>query len=187
MVKTKERKGKKTKTYTYRFVNEVPQRDGDDALNVNWSELVVTNEKDQVVYKNSFITNHLITEDNVAEIVKAGRALFQIENENNNVLKTKGYHLEHNFGHGEKHLSSVLLTLNILAFLVHTVIGMMDSRYQLVRQKLGTRKTFFDDIRALTRYHYFKSWDDLLQFMLKKLNIIPNLTSNEEIIIFDSG
>lgn len=80
-----------------------------------------------------------------------------IENENNNTLKTTGLNLEHNFGHGEKHLSSLLLTLNLLAFLFHTVMGMMDSKYQLQSQKLGTRKTFFDDIRALTRYHCFNS------------------------------
>ena len=184
-VETKERRGKKTKTYTYRFVNDVPLRDGDDALNVNWCELTVTNEKEKVVYKNSFVTNHLITEENVAEIVKAGRALLQIENENNNVLKTKGYSIEHNFGHGHKYLSSLLLTVKKLAFLFHTVMFIKDSRYQLIRQRLGTRKTFFDDIRALTRYHFFKSWADLFKFML--INIELSLKNSEEIILFDTG
>lgn len=143
-VQVKTRQGKKTRIYTYRFVNQVPLRDGDDALEVNWCELVITNEKGKKTYKNSFITNHLITKKNVAEIVKAGRARWKIENENNNVLKTKGYHLEHNFGHGKKHLSSLLLSLNLLAFLFHIILEMMDSRYQLVRHKLGPRATFFD-------------------------------------------
>ena len=123
----------------------------------------------------------MINSDNVAEIVKAGRARWKIENENNNVLKTKGYHLEHNFGHGEKHLSSLLLTLNLLAFLFHTIMEMMDSRYQLIRQRLGPRTTFFDDIRTLTRYHCFKSWDDLLQFMLRKLNFEPKIVFDSDI------
>ena len=35
----------------------------------------------------------------------------KIENENNNVLKNHGYHLEHNFGHGKAHLSNVLFTV----------------------------------------------------------------------------
>lgn len=56
------------------------------------------------------------------EIVRAGRARWKIENENNNTLKTKGYHLEHNFGHGKNHLSEALATLNILAFLFHTLL-----------------------------------------------------------------
>jgi hypothetical protein len=184
-VVTKHRIGKKTKTYTYRFVNEVPLRDGDNALKVNWCELIITNEKGKQIYKNAFITNHLITKKNVIEVAKAGRARWKIENENNNVLKTKGYHLEHNFGHGEKHLSSLLLTFNLLAFLLHTVMEMMDYRYQLIRQRLGPRSTFFNDIRALTRYHHFKSWDELLQFMLCNLELNPAFV--EDIIIFDTG
>ena len=48
---------------------------------------------------------------------------WKIENENNNTLKTKGYHLEHNFGHGKKHLAALLVTMSILAFLFHTVIS----------------------------------------------------------------
>ena len=49
-------------------------------------------------------------------------------NENNNTLKTKGYHLEHNFGHGKQYLSNLLLTLNLLAFLFHTVLEIFDQR-----------------------------------------------------------
>jgi hypothetical protein len=35
---------KKTKTYIYRFVNDVPLHDDDDALKVNWCELIIFNE-----------------------------------------------------------------------------------------------------------------------------------------------
>ena len=105
------------------------------------------------------------------EIVEAGRARWKIENENNNTLKTKGYHLEHNFGHGKEHLSSLLLTFNILAFLFHTLLEMMDDRYQMIRKELPTRKTFFDDIRALTRYICFDSWDHMLRFMMIGLEL----------------
>ena len=95
----------------------------------------------------------------------------KIENEHNNTLKTKGYHLEHNFGHGKQHLSSLLFTFNILAFLFHTVLEMMDDRYQMIRKELPTRKTFFDDIRALTRYICFDSWDHMLSFMMEGLEL----------------
>jgi len=53
----------------------------------------------EVIYQNNWITNHKITENNVEEIVKAGRSRWKIENEGNNVLKNHGYNLEHNFGH----------------------------------------------------------------------------------------
>ncbi len=87
---------------------------------------------------------------------------WKVENENNNTLKTKGYNLEHNFGHGKQHLSSLLATLNILSLLFHTLLEMLDQKYKLLRSYLPTRKTFFDDLRTLTRYLYFDSWDDLL-------------------------
>jgi hypothetical protein len=167
----KRRRGKKTETDTYRFVNQVPLREGEDALQVNWCELTTTRADGTVVYKNAFASNHAITPDTVVDIVTAGRARWKVENENNNTLKTKGYHLTHNFGHGKQHLSALLATLNLLAFLFHTVLGMSDSKYQLIRQKLPTRQTFFDDIRALTRYLCFENWDSLLIFMMRGLKI----------------
>ena len=68
------------------------------------------------------ITTPRLRTDNVAEVAQAGRGRWKIENENNNVLKTKGYHIEHNFGHGKKYLAAFLLSLNLLAFLFHTVL-----------------------------------------------------------------
>jgi len=156
---------------TYRFINQVPLRDGEDALQVNWCELTTSLPDGKIVYKNSFVTNFTISKNNVKSIVADGRARWKIENENNNVLKTKGYHLEHNFGHGKKHLSSLLLTFNLLAFLFHTTLEMMDEKYKQIRDDLPTRKTFFDDVRALTRYMCFDSWDALLMFMMEGLEL----------------
>lgn len=174
--------GKERITDTYRFVNEVPIRDGKDALMVNWCEIITTKADGTIVYQNAFATNHSITIDNVIEIVADGRARWKTENENHNILKTKGYHLEHNFGHGKKHLASVLISLNVLAFLFHTVLGFFDHRYRQVRQALGARKTFFGDVRTLTRYMYFVSMDALLDFMIQGLELderepIPRLSS----------
>lgn len=165
------RHGKKHYVDTYRFINQVPLRDTDDALLVNWCELVTTNENAKVTYRNAFVTDHLITTENIIDVVKAGRARWKIENENNNTLKTKGYNLEHNFGHGTDYLSQLLLTMNLLAFLYHTVLHFVDTAYQLIRAKLPTRKTFFDDLRALTRYMYFDNWQCLMKFMRVGLEI----------------
>jgi hypothetical protein len=165
--------GKRKEIDTYRFVNQVPLRDGEDALPINWCELVSTLEDGEIIYKNAFATNHNITPENVKEVVAAGRARWKIENENNNTLKTKGYHLEHNFGHGKTHLSSLFLTFNLLAFLFHTVLDIWDGKYKLIRENLPTRKTFFDDIRALTRYIFFKDWNAMMDFMILGLKLDP--------------
>jgi hypothetical protein len=159
--------------HTYRYANQVPLADGDDALQVNWCEVTVTDPKDRVLYHNAFITDFTVDENNVMAIVASGRARWKIENENNNTLKTKGYHLEHNFGHGQKHLSSLLAAMNILAFLFHTFLDFTDGNYRLVRASLPTRKTFFDDVRALTRYLFFSDWAGLMDFMMKGLEIGP--------------
>ena len=51
----------------------------------------------------------VVSKQNIVELVKAGRACWKIENETFNTLKNQGYHLEHNFGHGKKHLSNNFL------------------------------------------------------------------------------
>ncbi len=169
-IEIKRRKGKLRYTDTYRFANRVPLRDGEGALEVDWCELTTTRDDGKVVYKNAFATNHPITAANVADVVRDGRARWKVENENNNTLKTKGYHLTHNFGHGEQHLSSLLATFNLLAFLFHTLLDLMDARYRCIREFLP-RKRFFNDLRTLTCYLCFDSWDALLVFMIEKLEL----------------
>ena len=123
------------------------------------------------MYFNTFVADHVISDTNVIKISMAERSRWKIENENNNTVKTKGYHFEHNFGHGKKNLSAVLATLILLAFLFHTILEYFDQCYRLLREMLSTRKTFFDDIRALTRYICFDNWRQMLEFMLKGLEI----------------
>ncbi len=202
--------GKDPVVDSYRFLNGVPLREGKDALELNWCEIITRKkdsknkskskrEKEQekekekekekenknesnsnsdsnndsdgwgVIYKNAFVTDFEITKENVEKIVADGRGRWKVENENNNVLKTKGYHLEHNFGHGEKNLAALFATYNILAFLFHTILEIVDEKYEEIRQILPSRKTFFNDVRALTRYIYFDGWQALMWFMIKGL------------------
>jgi hypothetical protein len=79
-----------------------------------------------------------------------------------NTLKTKGYHLEHNFGHGQQNLSTVLATLNLLAFACHTVCQLAGQAWRAAMRAAGTRQGFFQHLRAITTYLVFPSWDHLL-------------------------
>jgi hypothetical protein len=157
----------------YRWAPGVPLTDSDDALKVNWCELTVTDSTGAVRYRNAFITDWTITADNVAGLVAAGRARWKIENEHNNVLKNRGYHLEHNFGHGKQHLSSLLATMNLLAFGLHTWLGLADESYRLIRAAVGPRQTFFQHFQALTTYVQFETWAQLMDFMMRGLEIGP--------------
>ena len=170
------RHGRVTEVSIYRFMNDVLLQDGKQARSVNWVEMTVLNAKTgEQLYYNTFITNHRLSAENVAQVAQAGRARWKIENENNNVLKTKGYHLEHNFGHGKQYLAATMLSLNLLAFLFHTVLEWSDESYALLRQVLVRRQTFFEDMRALTRYMVFASWPHLMAFMIQGLKLESRL------------
>lgn len=164
--------GKHGEIWTYDWTNGVPLRSGDDALMVNWFELTISHEDTgAILYHNAWVTNHTIREKMVAQLVKVGRSRWKIENENINILKTKGYNLEHNFGHGDHHLANVFFTLNLLAFLIHTAQHLVNTSYRLLRETLSVRRTFFNDLRALTRYMVFESWESLFEFMIDGLEL----------------
>jgi len=164
--------GRYAEIYTYRYANQLPLRGDQSALEVNWCELTITREDTgELIYQNAFATDFEITDTTVEAIVRDGRARWKVENENNNVLKTKGYHIEHNFGHGSQHLASLLLSLNLLAFLFHTVLDLVDEQYRAIRQALGRRQTFFQDLEALLRYLVFETWEDVFAFMVQGLEL----------------
>jgi len=158
----------------YRFVEHVPLRRPPEPLYVNWCELTITVEgSEDVIYRNAFATDHPVNEQTVHSLVAAGRSRWKVENEGYNVLKNRGYHLEHNYGHGQEHLSAVIVMLILLAFLCHTVLQLCDDAYQRLRAELGPRRTFFGDLRTLTRYMHFRSWDHLITFMIRGLDMAP--------------
>jgi hypothetical protein len=147
-------------------------RGDQSALEVNWCELTILREDTgELIYKNAFATAFEVPETTVEAIVRDGRARWKVENENNNVLKTKGYPIEHNFGHGNQHLASLLLSLNLLAFLFHTILDLVDEQYRAIRQALERCKSFFQDMDALLRYFIFENWDDVFTFMFEALEL----------------
>jgi hypothetical protein len=168
--------GRFTEVTLVRSINDVLLRGGADALSVNWFDITVVNATTgEPLYHNSCISHHRLTADNVMHVAQASRGRWKSDNENNNVLKTKGYHLEHNFGHGQQSLAAVMLSLNLLAFLFHTVLEWSDDKYALLRQVLARRQTFFNDIQALMRYMVFDSWDHLINFMIRGLELESRL------------
>jgi hypothetical protein len=159
------RRARQWTTHRYRWLCEVPLRGDARTITVNWLEIEIADAKGAITYRNSFITDLAVHRDNVVELAACGRARWKIENETFNVLKTKGYNLEHNFGHGKQHLASVLATLNLLAFAFHTVCDLGDRAWKAARRELVTRQSFFQTLAALTAYVVFASWQELLGAM----------------------
>jgi hypothetical protein len=166
--------GRYHERWTYRWAEHLPLRGDAKTVLVSWCELTISNEAtDKQLYHCAWATDHRLDEQRVVEVVANGRSRWKVENEGINVLKNHGYNFEHNYGHGQQHLSMVLLTLLILAFLFHSVLDLSCLIYQAVRRELAVRRTFFNDLRALTRYLYFTSWQQLLTFMYQRLDLAP--------------
>jgi hypothetical protein len=158
----KVKQGARFVTHRYRWLESVPIRDGKDAMLVNWLEIEIVDPAGKITYRNGFVTDLAVTAHNVAELAACARARWKIENESFNTLKTKGYNLEHNFGHGRKHLAAVLATMNLLAFAMHTVADLVDAAWKAARAAVGARKRFFEDLRAITTYLVFPTWASLV-------------------------
>jgi hypothetical protein len=155
--------GRQRFTYSYQWLCDVPLRDGADALAVNWLMIEIRNAAGEITHRNSFITDLPVNRDTVVELAACGRARWKIENESFNTLKTKGYNLEHNFGHGKENLSAVLATLNLLAFAFHTVAELTHDLWRRAMKEAGARVRFFSRLREITAFLVFPSWLHLLK------------------------
>jgi hypothetical protein len=101
------------------------------------------------VHEWTWVTDLTLTEKNVRQVARAGRARWRIENETFNTLKNQGYHFEHNFGHGKKHLGVVLPLLMMQAFLIDQVQQRCNKTFQQAREKAGAKSALWEAIRHL--------------------------------------
>ena len=75
----------------------------------------------------------------------------------------------------KQHLSNLLASLILLAYLFHTTLNWIDICYHTVRNLLPSRRTFFEHLRTLMQYIHFDNWEHLMNFMLNRLDgLIPD-------------
>ena len=154
----------KGRRHHYRWVNQVPLNGTRDADQVNFFEYFLSVDQ-KVTYHNSWVTDQTLSKQNIVELVKAGRARWKIENETFNTLKNQGYHLEHNFGHGQQHLSNNFFVLNVLAFFIHQILELCDTGYQYCRSKFSSRKEYWNNLRAAIHLMLFHDFEHLLRYV----------------------
>jgi hypothetical protein len=150
----------------FRFHNGVPLNESHPDELVNVLEYWEIHPNGKVQYF-SWITDFVLTSDNVYAIMRGGRARWKIENETFNTLKNQGYHLEHNYGHGEQNLSVVLALLMMLAFLVDQVQQLCCPLFQAAWQKLGTKRHLWEEIRNCFQAFQFHSMTALLTALVQ--------------------
>lgn len=159
----KIRKRSTTETFRYRWIDNVPIRDGKDAMLVNWVGFQILDAKGKVKYTMAWVTSLPVSKHNVADIVACGRARWKIENESFNVMKNHGYELAHNFGHGKQFLAMVMAAFNLLAFAWHSVLDLCEPPWQAAREAAAKRTRFFTHLVALTAYLIFPDWPTFLE------------------------
>ena len=147
--------------HQFRFMNDVPLNESNQDQLVNFVEYWETTPKKVLHF--SWVTNLEVTEENIFDIMRGGRARWRIENETFNTLKNQGYHFEHNFGHGYKNLSVVFAMLMMLAFLVDQVQQIASRLFNAVWKKLGTKRRMWDDTRSLFVGYRVDSMEEILR------------------------
>jgi len=147
--------------HQFRFVNNVPLNASRADVRVNFIEYwEIGQDKEQHF---SWVTDLRVSTRNVYKLMRGGRARWKIENETFNTLKNQGYNFEHNYGHGEQHLSVVFATLMILAFLVDQVQQLCCALFQAVWAKLGSKRLVWERMRALFYDYRLASMRELLE------------------------
>ncbi|MBT7080531.1 MAG: transposase [Chloroflexi bacterium] len=161
-----EEKDDQGRTHCYRWKNQVPLNGNPNALEVNWLEYRLINAEGKETYRNSWVTSLDVNTDTIIDLVRAGRCRWKIENECFNTLKNQGYHIEHNYGHGQQHLSLNMYLLTLLAFLFHQVSELTDGLYQACRKKAVSKRYLWERLRGIINLLVVPTWETLLDMYL---------------------
>lgn len=165
--------------HLYEWLNRVPLNGNVETVDVNYfsykkiSVDAAGNEK--IKFRNSWVTDIEVTEDNVEKLVQGGRCRWKIENECFNTLKNQGYHIEHNYGHGEKNLCFNFLLLTLISFYFHQALELSDKLFQACRTKFGSKWHMWETLRAYIKILVFDSWEQLLDFALDPPKYNPTI------------
>ncbi len=155
-----EGKTKGREEYAVGYANGLELNAANAEVAVNMLYALIKDAKGQET-TFTFITNLELSPDNVAELLAVGRARWKIENETFNTLKNQGYHFEHNYGHGQEHLCTVMAYVMLLAFWVDQLQQAANRKFGALLTKLKTRVKLWDATRSVFRVMPVQSMDAL--------------------------
>jgi hypothetical protein len=165
-------KQNKTELYEVNYANGLILNGKYQNILVNYFEVRVTNKKTgERLYYSTFITDIVIEDTIVKELVDVARCRWKIENETFNTLKNQGYHLEHNYGHGKKNLATNFMLLTFLAFLVDQITQQLDEDFQLAKNVAQTFKSLWEKIRNVFYLIPTMSMNAVYRFISKQRQI----------------
>jgi len=142
----------------FRFINGILLKETDPTTGVNFFEAIEKNAKGKVTVF-SWVTDFLITKNNIEKLMRGGRARWRIENEVFNTLKNQGYEFEHNFGHGLENLSTCFAMLMLIAFLIDQMSEICCDLYRRARQETGPKYALWEEMRITFRRFAVDNWE----------------------------
>ena len=104
-------------------------------------------------------------------IMRVGRSRWKIENETFNTLKNQGYNFEHNYGHGDNNLCTVLALLMMLAFWVDQLQQGWNDFFQASWTKMQTKKALWEEIRSKFNEFRVTSMEMIYLLIIGKLKV----------------
>ncbi|MGB5064957.1 MAG: hypothetical protein WBQ37_14565 [Candidatus Competibacter sp.] len=143
----------------YRWVNGLALNQSHPDLKVNFLEYWEIQDGQERIW--CWVSNIPLTQTNVEAVMRGGRARWKVENETFNTLKNQGYHLEHNYGHGQQHLSTIFAMLMMLAFLVDQAQELSCRLFQAARARFRSRTSLWERLRALFTDFHIPDWKTL--------------------------
>ena len=125
-------------------------------------------ENGKCLFYSTWITDIELTAENVFHIMKCGRSRWKVENEVFNTLKNLGYNFEHNYGHGEQHLATVLAMLMMLAFLIDQVQECYCNLFRQAKNKFRTKSYLWLKMQSLFLSYFIEDWESFYLAIIHK-------------------
>jgi hypothetical protein len=140
-------------------------------IEVNYFQYEQFNTKGVRTFYSSWITDLLIEQENIQELVEVGRSRWKIENETFNTLKNQGYHLEHSYGHGKKNLTTNFMLLTFLAFLTDQIAQKLDKAFDKALKYCKTKKNLWEKVRQVFDLLPCMSMNVIYRFIAKEIKV----------------
>ena len=162
--------------HCFQFANNIPLNGSHLDIKINvldYHEINASGKKKHFTW----ITDLPLTTSSIFKIMKGGRARWKIENETFNTLKNQGYHFEHNYGHGDKNLTTVFAYLMMLAFLIDQVQQLCCKLFKAALEFSKSKIRFWEKIRGYFTLYYLDSWEQLYDAIAYQKGDAPPNTS----------
>ena len=129
--------------------NNLPLCSSQSHIRVNFLHYQQRDQQGNLVKEFTWITDLVLHKGNVLLLARAGRSRWKIENETFNTLKNQGYHFEHNYGHGQDQLSTLLAYLMLLAFCLDQIQQGACQTFRAIHAALKTKAKMWESLRAV--------------------------------------